>query len=257
MCNYKDAKYLKEEYLIKRRSIASIAVDCGISAKLMYYYLKKFNLNTKGTTSNVTIDEDMFDWSDHYFSYMAGLIVTDGYLDYTNNRISIRVSNDGSNEVLTTIGKHFMFTGEVNVYKEKNNDLTFRSRRVFEVLKQADIFGCKDNRYFNPSYIAKLPLKSQIFFMRGILDGDGNIHNNIFRIGMKSEIFIISLISYLNIKFGFNYKLKFGSNSTKKHYYPLLEMRKADSKIFLDFIYSYPRSKLKFLDKYNKYMSIG
>lgn len=256
-----DKDYLRIEYLDKGRSLSSIAKDLGISAKLLYYYIKKFNLTGFKSKSTLTVDSSKFNFKDPVFCYYAGLVATDGYIDYKNNRVSVRVNNEGSYEVLTAIKKHFYFTGEVRTY-HGNNDLTICSRDLISVLQSFNIEGSKNSRSFNVCQLLLLTEDCQRMFIRGVLDGDGNIHlhkskytgkyvGGSFRISMKSLEFIENIIYFINTKFQFNYGV-----TIQNHKYPKLEMHVSDSKTLYSWIYT-NNLELKFLDKYNKYLLIG
>jgi len=45
--DYKDAKWLFEEYITKKRTMAEIAGDQGVSAVTIDYWLKKLNITTR------------------------------------------------------------------------------------------------------------------------------------------------------------------------------------------------------------------
>ena len=257
---FKNKDYLKTEYIDKNKSLSKIAEENGVSSKLVYYYAKKFGLTgIKVRCCTHSIDNSKFIWSDPVFCYLTGLLITDGYFDDKNHRFSLRVSNLGSKEVLEGFKNHFKFTGTVATYKEKDNDFTFRSYKLFEVLREAGIIGSKNTRGFNAEFILSLNEDCIRAFLRGVLDGDGNIHLRIgkkinsatFRIAMKSQELIFSLILTINSLFDFNYYYKLQQGK-----YPSLEMKTRDSKTFLDFIYT-NSGEWKFLDKYNTYCLIG
>lgn len=230
-----DVEYLKRRYLEQGKSIQHLADEFGISSKLMYYYLHKYGLAVKGTTSTTKVDDSKFNFLDPLFCYYAGLVITDGYLDEKNNRVSLRVCNDGSYEVLKRLRRHFKASSNVRVYGS-SNDLTIHSRTLLEVLSQAGISGPKNTRLFFVPFIENLPEQNQRMFFRGILDGDGNIHNSRFRIAMKSKGMIEAIVDFVNHLLGSKYSMSYGTNSSKM-LYPKLEMRKGDSLEFLDWLY--------------------
>lgn len=247
-----NVEYLKHEYLDRRRSISDLAKEFGISDKLMYYYLKKYELTVKGSTTNSVVNESKFDWKKPVFCYYAGLVITDGFLDFKNNRVSVRVNNRGSKRVLRSLRWYFQSSTPVRVYSN-NNDLTIHSKRLFEVLAKAGIKDKKDVRTFDKDFILSLPEINKCLFFRGMLDGDGNIHRGKFRIAMKSGKMIDALICSVNELFGFDCEMSYGSNSIKKHYYPKLEMNKNHSNIFLCWVYSDCFNNYRFDDKFEKF----
>lgn len=251
-----DVEYLKNEYLVRRRSLSDLAREFEISPKLMYYYIKKFGLNVKGSTTNSIVNESKFSWSSPVFCYYAGLVITDGHLDYSNNRVSLRVSNAGSFKVLSRIRWYFQSSCPVRKYRKVNNNLTIHSVRLFEVLSEAGISGYKNDRAFDVGFISSLPSVNIRMFFRGILDGDGNIHRNTFRIAMKSEGMINSIVDCLNDVLPVDCEISYGSNQRHKNFYPKLEMKKEDSFKFLNWVYSCGYSSYRFLDKFEAFLDI-
>lgn len=260
---YKTYDYLKVEYIEKNRTEQDIANEFNIDPKLLHYYIKKNNLTGLKSKIKNTVNVRKFNINNPIFCYYAGLIATDGYIDLKNGRVSVRVQNEGSNSVLNCLKDYFEYTGEVRKYK-KSYDLTITSKELIQKLKSLNVCGEQK------SYSLKFPTimsgneDCQRMFLRGILDGDGNIHisySNIsnqyiggqFRIVEGSYDFIQGLINYLNRKFKFNYEVSvFKSRGVE---YPKLEMKVKDSLIFYDWVYkNYP--DFRFSDKYSKYLKL-
>lgn len=256
-------EYLEEEYLNKNRSLSQLASEHSISPKLMYYYVKKFGLTHKKGRRKYSVDVSKFKMTNPVFCYYVGLVITDGYVDLKNHRVSVRVKNEGSKEVLEALKDYFSFTGEVRMYRGCN-DLTITSDELIASLKRMSITGK------NKTYEQKFPKfmstneDCQRMFIRGIIDGDGNIHTQVskytnkicggqFRIVEGSTDFIKGLISFINKKFGFNYEM----SNAKMHgdMYPKLEMKVEDSLKLYKWVYEgYPI--FRFSDKYERYCSI-
>lgn len=129
---YKDKQYLYEQFIVQRKSVKDIAKECNISASSIEKYLSKFNL--KRGNIKYTLDETTIDISNPVFCYFAGLMITDGYFDKKVDRVSIRVRNTGSYNVLNAIKDNFNFTGNVKVYNEVDNDLIITSKRLLKHL---------------------------------------------------------------------------------------------------------------------------
>ena len=118
------------------------------------------------------------------------------------------------------------------------------------------IYGKKLERSFDIDWLLNADEDCQRMFLRGVSDGDGSIRKikGNFRIAMTSESFITNLIRFVNEKFCVHYIMTYSSNS-RHGKYPKLELRKVDSKNFLDFIYC-DFDEYRFLDKYSRYLTI-
>ena len=118
------------------------------------------------------------------------------------------------------------------------------------------IFGDKNNRSFSIDWYFSSNEEHKRMFLRGVLDGDGNIKRKCgeFRIAMKSKSFIENLLVIFNTGLSDSYSLKYGTNSSKSKY-PLIELHVADSVALYGFVYrGYER--FRFTDKYNKFLNI-
>lgn len=261
MQDFKNEEYLRTEYLIKKRTLVDIGNEFKTSGKHVAYYISKYGLQ-KGTTSNLSLNENLLNWNNPIFNYLAGLLITDGYFDIKNHRFSLRVNNEGSFEVLSELADYFEMDSKVRIYTRSDNyksgnDLTFRCNKLFEVFKQAGIEGLKNFRSFDYKFFQQLPRKCQSMFFRGVLDGDGNIkQNGNYRIAMLSADFIKNHLNFINEYFEVNYNVKLFSNSKYKHKYSGFELKKADSYRWLKFIY-YKFPTLRFKDKYSRFQSIS
>lgn len=258
---YKSKEYLLNEYIKKGRSQSNIAKEWNVSPKLINYYVVKNKLNGIKSKRKYTCNTEKFDFTNPIFCYYSGLIATDGYIDLKNNRVSLRLNNKGSKQLLNNLKNYFEFTGQVRTYKG-NHDLTITSNELINELKKLNIEGS------NKTYDLKFPKLNdlsedcQLMFMRGVLDGDGNIHvqkskysgNYIggqFRVVTASEDFIQGIIDFLNKKFNRQEKLSFAK--VKGVNYPKLEMTVEGSKQFYNWVYQgYEDFRLK--DKYSKYL---
>ena len=261
---YRNSDYLKEEYITKGKSLSVLAKEHNISPKLMFYYTKKFGLVGQKSRIKNTVNINKFDIKDPIFYYYAGLIATDGFIDDKNGRVILQVSNEGSYEVLCRLKDYFEYSGEVNNYSGKFN-LCITSRKLIEILGQLNISGAKGTstiRYPKHFYSKEC----EIMFLRGVLDGDGNIHTHTskhtgkivggaFRISSSCTDLIEGVISSVNNLLGTSYEKKYSSNSSKVKY-PQLEMRVQDSKDLYKILYQ-GYDEYKFLDKYNKYKQIS
>ena len=244
---YKDKQYLYEQFIVERKSVKDIAKSCNISVSSIEKYLSKFNLK-RGNIKN-TLDETTIDVNNPVFCYFAGLMITDGYFDKKVDRVSIRVRNTGSYNVLNAIKDNFNFTGNVKVYNGVDNDLIITSKKVIETLM---FLGCsREVKVYNtfPSDILYTLSPDCIrMFLRGISDGDGNIKSSgkVFRITLTSNNFLTGMSAFLNNYLGIKTCVK------KDRDYYKIEMSFSDSSVFLDFIYK-GFDNFRFTDKYCRY----
>lgn len=100
-------------------------------------------------------------------------------------------------------------------------------------------------------------------FLRGVLDGDGNIHikhsptnkcvGGQFRVVKGSVKFIEGLVDFINYKFETDYNVSVAKVNGVQ--YPKLEMHVADSLKFYNWVYRGFES-FRFKDKYSKYKQL-
>ena len=255
---WKDKDYLREEFVDKRRTAREISIELGVNDSTVEYYLGKYNLYRLRGRTKFTCNDSKFNITNPIFNYYAGLIATDGYMDLPNNRVSLRLKNDGAEKLLNTLKDYFEFTGEVRVYK-KSYDLTITSKKLIEELECMNIIGHRK------TYKLKFPRKfsskeCERLFLRGVLDGDGNIKSpsknrsgGQFRLVTASKDFIQGVINSINTNLRMDYQISIARVNGKE--YPKLEMKIQDSLKFYEWIYKdYEEFRLD--GKYNKYLQI-
>lgn len=243
---YKSKEFLLEEYITKRKTVKEIADLCHVSKGTIENWLRKYNIK-RGNIKH-TLDEDKINISLPEFCYYAGLCVTDGYVDKKVDRVSLRLRNEGSYLVLSLIKDFLNYSGEVNVYHKVDNDLTITSTKLIDTLGKLGVsrLGKKYN-HFPYNILEQLDNDCVRMYLRGILDGDGNIKKNgIFRITISNKSFIEDLCLFINNLLGLDIKVK------PDRTYHKLELTKTQSKIFLDYVYL-GYSQLRFKRKYNNY----
>ena len=247
---------LYDMYIKNDMSERKIAEILNIGEGKVDYWVRKYGLNFKRSNPDKVFNLKNIDRHDPIFCYYAGLIATDGYLDYKNKRISLRVNNEGSYEVLNNLKAYFDYIRPVCVYAGKNNDLSIPNSCIFKELEIMGIFGDKNNRSFSMNWYSLSNEECRKMFLRGVLDGDGNIKRKCgeFRIAMKSKSFIENLLAIFNTCLSNKYLLKYGTNSSGNKY-PLIELHVADSVAFYEFVYS-GYERFRFTDKYNKFLNI-
>lgn len=240
---YKDKNYLKRRFIDERKPVKLIAQECNVSIGTIENYLRKYSL--KRGNIKYAINGDAVDFASPIFNYYLGLVATDGHLDKKIPRVSIRCKNLGCDKVFNNLKDYFGYTGEVKLYKECY-DLTITSRYLIRALNSAGVssLGKVHNKFPNEFY----DLDCARMYCRGLLDGDGNIKlSGEFRITLTNKDFLLSMSDYLNNTLGINTIVK----PDRKYW--KIEMKKVDSKVFLDWVYQ-GYDGFKFLDKYYRYL---
>lgn len=240
---YKDKNYLKRRFIEERKPVKFIAQECNVSVSTVENYLKKYNLK-RGNIKH-TINSEAVDFTSPVFNYYLGLIATDGYMDKRVPRVSLRCKNLGCDKVFNSLKEYFGFTGDIKVYRE-SYDLSITSKYLVRALKGAGIspLGKVHNKFPDSFYNEDC---ARMYF-RGLLDGDGSIKiSKIFRITITNKDFLLSMSEYLNS----NLCTKTVVKPDRKYW--KIEMLKADSLIFLDWVYK-GYEQFRFLDKYYRYL---
>jgi hypothetical protein len=195
------------------------------------------------------------DKKDPIFCYYAGLVATDGYLDYKNKRIAVRVNNQGSNEVLENLRGYFEFIRPIRHYKGStgniSHELLIPNSCIFQELVLMGIEGSKCDRTFSLDWFISASDDCRKMFLRGISDGDGNFHYGAWRLSMGSKDFVLSLIDVFNMYSEDHYELKFSSNSSGRKY-PAISLHKKDTASIFKWIYD-GFEQYRFTDKYNSF----
>ena len=252
--------FLYQQYIELNKSQRDIAKMLDVTEGTVDYWTRKYGLQYKRSDPDKVFQLTYIDNKDPIFCYYAGLVATDGYLDYKNKRISLRVCNRGSYEVLDALRNYFSFKPPVHVYVPKatghpNYELLIPNTCIFKELDLMGIHGLKCTRTFDFGWFNSVSQDAQRMFLRGVLDGDGNIKKSdgVFRIAMQSVNFIDTLIVCINAILKANYQRSYQSNSTHKQY-PALFLKKYDSRRFYQFVYE-GFSEYRFADKYEKYIN--
>lgn len=261
-------EYLIEEFINKGRTERELGEEHfkqygnygGVS-----YYLEKYGLRYLKPKYKFKVNESKFSLSSPIFNYYLGLILTDGYIHNKHNYVALCLTNSDAKCILNNLKNHFEFEGEVAEYSYKSGtnikkrwELRISSDKLIKILSDLGV-----ERGGGKSFSVVIPekFKSDIcarMFFRGILDGDGNIHNSKnkvhgqFRIVKGSVKFIEMIIKYLNKKLNLNCKLTY--HKRKGSSYPKLEMSVADSIKFYDWIYTPCFEEFRFEHKYALYL---
>lgn len=141
-------EYLLENYIKLDKSQRQIAQELGTTESTIDYWTRKYKLTYKKSNRDKVFSLSHIDKTDCIFCYFAGLMATDGYFDYKNNRVSLRVNNLGSYDVLNNVRNYFGYIRPIRVYNGKDNDLTIPNECIFEELKSMGISGKKKPEHF-------------------------------------------------------------------------------------------------------------
>lgn len=254
---HKDREYLYTNYVDLKRPIQEIARECNVSKSTLEKSLFKLGLTNLRSRLKYSININKIVPSPEMY-YFMGLVATDGYISLKTNRISIRLRNQGAKELLNSLKEYFEFSGNVRVYDRTDYDLTITSKELIDFLSQNNIKG--DNKTFSvrvPDYFPDEDCAR--LFLRGVLDGDGNIHltkhpsgkikNYEFRIVTGSLGFMEGLQKlfkqYLNIE------TPLKVHRVKEKEYPSISLKSSESKNFYRWVYQgYTTFRLK--DKFDK-----
>lgn len=241
-------EYLFENYIKLDKSQRQIAQELNTTESTIDYWTRKYNLTFKRSDPDKVFNLNHIDKEDCIFCYFAGLMATDGYFDYKNSRVSLRVNNLGSYDVLNNIREYFGYIRPIQVYNGKNNDLTIPNKCIFEELKTMGIFGKKDTRTFSLDWFNSADYDCKRMFLRGVADGDGSFTPDSFGIAMKSVDFIETLLHIFNDVCNDVYVIKYYKNANGNRY-PSIRLHKKDTSDLFKKVYS-GYEKYRFLDKY-------
>ena len=249
-------EYLRKNYIELRRPIKDIASECGVCVGSIERSLRKLGLTNLRSRIKYSIDTSKIALTPEMY-YFMGLIATDGYISLKTNRVSIRIRNVGAKALLNAIKDYFHFSGEVRVYKGKDYDLTITSKELITLLEQHNISGA--DKTFTVGVPDFYPNEDCVrMFLRGILDGDGNIHfikkdNKIKQYEFRLVTGSLNLIQgvqrlfkeYLDI----DTALK--KHRIKEREYPAIFLSNADSKKFYSWVYQ-GYSDFRLSDKFDR-----
>lgn len=244
---------LYKEYIVSGKSERALAEELNVSIGKVDYWIGKYGLNYKTSNPDKVLNLSNISKNDPIFCYFAGLMATDGYIDYKNHRASVRVGNEGSYEVFSKLLNYFKYRKPVRVYKRNSkdlNDITIPSNLIIKELDSMGIRGKKDTRSYSLDWYLSASDDCKMMFLRGVSDGDGNFHKGVFRLAMKSQGFVENLIKSFNLLTNDVYVLRYTSNSSGTKY-PNITLHKKDTKEVFSKIYK-GYDDYRFTDKYTK-----
>lgn len=175
-------QFLYDEWVTNRKTQREISDELGIKLGKLEPYFKKFGLNRVRSKEKYDTNEEHINLSSEIFWYLAGLIISDGYIDTKNNRVSISLKNK---DILEQLSYYFSGNRKIPIRKYqygKRNvqnprySLIIVSKKLIKTLEEIGIHG----KNKTSTVIMPDPKSKELFnfLFRGFLDGDGNIRYN-------------------------------------------------------------------------------
>ena len=189
-----DIKKLYNEY----NSQASIGRKYNCSAQTIMRLLEKEGIKSRGNRK-YSFNENIFDEIDTAEkAYWIGFITADGYINEEKNFLTIKLQYRDINH-LKKFAK-FINCSEKNIKIEYHNitgkplcKIRINSKHLVNSLVKLNIRQCKSTK----EHIAPIPNEYIKDYIRGIIDGDGNINKK--NINICNSIEVLSYIKeYLN-----------------------------------------------------------
>jgi hypothetical protein len=182
-------------------------------------------------TTKFKLDLSKINVNEPDFCYFLGLVASDGYIDVSNNRICFNLAAKDAT-ILEPLIRYFSYTGSVCYSTTKVATYT----RLNIVSKELVLEVIKHIAPKQKTFSLRLPqLPHMKAFVRGYLDGDGNIRNG-FRCTTASELFMNELKDWFNVTYGT--ALNVTRQKTKFGDYPKIETSGKRAVFILKDIYS-------------------
>jgi hypothetical protein len=210
---------LEQEWIVNRLSQREIADKYSVSLGLVEARVKKYRLIGARSKVKCAFKEELFDLNNPIFCYYLGLFLSDGTLDRANQRCVISLTDDFG--ILKTLADYFKKDNSpisLYSYRVKGGKTIHRLIITSKVLVDLVVPYCGTNKTEDLSCPKFNNLECFRMFVRGFLDGDGNIRyinrNLIFRFYCHSLKFIEEFL----IEFEKHYSYKLSTRDTKfKH----------------------------------------
>lgn len=231
----KSKEWLYNQYITERKTQSSIGELLGVSTGVVHYWIKKNGLVGSRTKIKNKVNEDLFNIENPVFCYLCGLCAADGYCDLKWDRISIRLNPDDS-LILHKLRSYFSLSTPIRFYRGKQMDLSIASKKMLNIMKELGIAVPK--KTFNLRFPILPNELSYKMFIRGYLDGDGNIRPTGFRALTGSVEFFKGLIDFIDNKFDYKINLTFQKGKKEGVYYPKIESNSYKAIKILEWVYS-------------------
>lgn len=254
-------EFLELNWIDTQCSLSEIACKIGVSESWLSNRAIRLGVH-KGTKFKYCVNTSkLYNITDPMVSYLAGLIVTDGYIPKRVTKIEIGLTGQDEYNLLLSLNNYFENTYPIYNYKENEYRLVISDKNIKLFFNNA--FNIPDgpktytigtpNNFYNED-CAKM-------YLRGCIDGDGSIgidrgnpKYNTIRFVTGSENLVTGLIQiiaqYTKIQLNLYYQNKVYNNVTK--HYPGFEVKGWRANLILDWMYSY-KPTFGLARKYNKY----
>ena len=193
--------------------------------------------------------------------YLLGFLWADGSVAKDRNRITFSINIDDGKALKNT----FLSTGDWTISENYNVRKNENPLMIFRITNHLFREFLIDNDYISKSWfsackiLSKIPEHLQHYWWRGLIDGDGNIHQNCIRIhsGYNQDW---TYIKTLSNKLNLTYRIDkvFTINKNKKHEGgSSINFIKKSSLIFGNYIYKdREKDKIGLDRKFNKFVEI-
>jgi hypothetical protein len=216
-------------------STASIAKDAGVSDRQIRRLLNREGVKMRpaGKPPVHDVNTDFFKrWSPE-MAYVLGFIVTDGCV--SGNQLSIAQKE---REILDKIARVTGATSPITVRKNNGGKTIIHALTISrqEVVQDLQRYGITPRKSCTVPF-PDVPEKYLPHFLRGVIDGDGWIHEKGYRMSVVSAslLFAERLVSIL-LERGFNARLMI-DNSGKSTYYRAIVSGKDDVRRLGEWLY--------------------
>ena len=264
--------FLYEQFIVNCKTARQIAEEFngeeGIKVMHVEYYIDKYKIKrsdvNNGKRFKYPINESKIDKTSPIFCYFAGLVATDGYCDEKNSRVQLQITNEGSKEVFERIAEYFETKSPVKVRHNRRDKATGRKPRnelflysevlldylekEFNIPKGANTFTVGVPKEFHSEDCKRM-------YLRGVLDGDGNISHGQFRMAKGSSTFIDGFIEIVKDIVNPNEIHRQISSNGKGGKYPEVRIQKDSTSCLLRYIYR-GYEEFEFRDKYSQYLHL-
>ena len=175
--------FLRENY--SNMTYREMGEHLGLSDNTVYYHCKRLGLGFLRPTGNEFNQGYFKSWS-HNMAYLIGFIASDGSIN--GNRLQIRIS-EKDREFLEKICNELEIKLGVRENKVVNAvHIVVSSRETIEDLKALGICEGKSKNGFNTD----IPKEYEADFVRGYVDGDGSIYNQVTNGHIYARVDILS-----------------------------------------------------------------
>lgn len=206
--------FLFEEYVIKQKTIETIALQLGIANYSVHRYLKKFKINRNYFEANKVQQYQQYNfklletWCPDT-AYILGFFAADGCMQKPTTSGGYQLSFAVSVKTLPVL-KYLSNTigGNIRHYKKYDKKrnwegdtyvLIWNCHYLYDYFK--NIYGFTPKKSFTVQIPPSIPDNLFVYFLRGLLDGDGCVFNYGGTYGLSfcsgSKSFLEAIVSYL------------------------------------------------------------